>query len=498
MRSDAAVSDQCLVEQVRAGSEPAFEALFDRHHGSVLAFCRCMLRSPAEADDAAQQTFIAAYYDLTRSERPIVVRPWLYAIARHRCLNVLRDRRRERHRDVPEATTDRLTAEVVVAREDLRAVLADISGLPDDQRTALVLAELGDRSHEEIAQAIGCRRDKVKALLFQARASLIAQRAARETACAEVRAQLATLRGAALRRGTLRRHLRECPDCRLFAEALRRQRRPLLLLPLTAIAGLRRILAEALVGAGPGVEGTAIAAGALNAGALAATALAAMTIAGGGSALHAPAPAPRMLSAGNAPSGMNAHRLGVAPVSVASPSAAPRTRVRPDGGGHRGGPTAQADRGDEGRQATPGDGRAPQQMGAADHSTPHNRGDTTEPAGPTATHGHGSDEAGAPVRKHDPTSPTRQSHPAPPIARPGQTKASPAAGRPATATPATAPERHVPAGPSARAQQPGPAEPGGNAATNAATPASAPGAPPAAPAPGREAAGDTPRGRPAS
>jgi RNA polymerase sigma factor (sigma-70 family) len=495
MRSDAAVSDQRLVEQVRAGSEPAFEALFDRHHGSVLAFCRRMLRSPAEADDAAQQTFIAAYYDLTRSERPIVVRPWLYAIARHRCLNVLRDRRRELHRDPPDATTDRLAAEAVVAREDLRAVLGNISGLPDDQRTALVLAELGDRSHEEIAQAIGCRRDKVKALLFQARAALIAERAARETACAEIRAQLAALRGAALLRGTLRRHLRACPECRAFGEDLRCQGRPLLLLPLTVIAGLRRIVAGALISSGPATDGTAIVAGSLNAGALAATALAAMAIAGGGSAVHAPSPSPQMLGAGTAASDMNAHRIAVAPVSIANPSAAPRRRARVDGDRHRGGPTAQADGGGEGRPAASGDGRAPQQLGTADQSTPQDRGDRTERTGPTATHGHGSDEADAPVREHGPAPPTKQSHRAPRIAPPGQTEAPPAAGRPSTVTPAPAPERHVPASPSARAPQSGPAEPGGSAAT----PASAPGAAPVAETPGREAAGGrAPHQRPAS
>jgi hypothetical protein len=46
-------SDQRLVEHVRAGSERAFELLFDRHHQSVLAFCTHMLGSRYEAEDAA-------------------------------------------------------------------------------------------------------------------------------------------------------------------------------------------------------------------------------------------------------------------------------------------------------------------------------------------------------------------------------------------------------------------------------------------------------------
>jgi hypothetical protein len=68
--------DTHLIEQVQAGSQRAFEVIFDRHHRSVLAFCRHMLGSPEDAEDAVQQTFMAAYRDLVRSEKPIVLRPW--------------------------------------------------------------------------------------------------------------------------------------------------------------------------------------------------------------------------------------------------------------------------------------------------------------------------------------------------------------------------------------------------------------------------------------
>ncbi len=54
-------SDERLVEHVRAGRSAAFEVLFDRHHRGLLAFCRHMLGSPEEAEDAVQHTFMAAY-----------------------------------------------------------------------------------------------------------------------------------------------------------------------------------------------------------------------------------------------------------------------------------------------------------------------------------------------------------------------------------------------------------------------------------------------------
>ena len=103
-----------------------------------------------------------------------------------------------------------------------------------------MLSELGDMPHEEIADVLGCRREKVKALVFQARSSLLASRSARETSCLEIREQLATLTGGSLRRNAVRRHLSECEGCREFRAEIRRQRRDLaLVLPVAPTVGLQ-------------------------------------------------------------------------------------------------------------------------------------------------------------------------------------------------------------------------------------------------------------------
>jgi RNA polymerase sigma factor (sigma-70 family) len=232
-------SDERLVDALRGGSEAAFEVIYTRHHRGVLSFCRHMVGSVEEAEDAVQHTFLAAYRDLVGSRKPIRLRPWLYTIARNRCLSVLRARG-ERPLDEPlEPATEHLSNEVE-RRDDLRALLGDLADLPPDQRAALVLAELGDMSHDEIGGVLGCPREKVKALVFQARSSLIASRTARETPCEEIRQQLANLRGGALRRTTLRRHLRECEGCREFREQVVAQRSALaLILPVAPTLGLK-------------------------------------------------------------------------------------------------------------------------------------------------------------------------------------------------------------------------------------------------------------------
>ena len=74
--------------------------------------------------------------------------------------------------------------------------MRDIVALPAEQRAALALFELGDLSQAEIADALGVKPARVKALVFQARSSLVTQREARDTSCETVREKLATFRGA--------------------------------------------------------------------------------------------------------------------------------------------------------------------------------------------------------------------------------------------------------------------------------------------------------------
>jgi RNA polymerase sigma factor (sigma-70 family) len=248
-------SDERLVEMLRGGSETAFEALFDRHHRGVLGFCRHMLGSVEEAEDAVQHTFLAAYRELAASKKPIVLRPWLYTIARNRCLTVLRTRSRQAVGELEDPPTEHLATEVE-RRHDLRALLLDVACLPDEQRAALVLSELGDMPHEEIAEVLGCRREKVKALVFQARSSLIASKAARDTSCAEIRELLANLTGGSLRRNEVRRHVAVCEGCREFRDEVRRQRRELaVVLPVAPTVGLKTAV---LGGAASGAVATKV------------------------------------------------------------------------------------------------------------------------------------------------------------------------------------------------------------------------------------------------
>ena len=245
------------MDEIRAGNETAFEVAYERHWGGILSFCRHMLGSTEDAEEAVQHTFAAAWSDLQRNERPVRLKPWLYAVARNRCLSMLRSRRETAELSDTVATAG--LADEVAQRSDLRALLADLRELPDEQRAALVLSELGDLSHADIAEVVGRKEADVKAIVFRARSTLADWREARETPCEEIKEQLSVLTGGALRRRTLRHHLQHCPGCREFRDQVKAQRRMLaLVLPVVPSIGLKRgVLAAAGLGGGAAGGGAA-------------------------------------------------------------------------------------------------------------------------------------------------------------------------------------------------------------------------------------------------
>ena len=186
-------------------------------------------------------------------------------------------------------STDGLAAEVE-QREELRALVADLRRLPDDQRAALLLAELGELTHVEVARVIGVRQGKVKALVFQARETLAAASHARSLPCRSIREELSVATGAGLRRRHLRDHLTQCEGCREFSEQVRAQRAALaIVLPVVPSVGLHEAIVGGAAAAGAGAAGAGAAgAGALSAGSVAAKLLTIAAVGGaaaGGGAL---------------------------------------------------------------------------------------------------------------------------------------------------------------------------------------------------------------------
>ena len=257
-------SDEQLVALFRAGNEDAFRTIHDRYRTRLYAYVRQMLGgSKSDAEDALQDVFLRAYSALRANGREIALRAWLYRVAHNRCIDQLRrpvpqaadvfDVSRAPVADDPSTATER--------REELRRLVEDVRRLPEQQRSVLLMREMEGLSYADLAAALDISIPAVKSLLVRARMGLVQAAEARDTACFDVRLDLAAAHGRGVRaNGRARRHLRDCAGCRAYRGELRGRQKALAGLSPVAGAGPLSVLAQ-LVGGSGAAGGGAVAGG---------------------------------------------------------------------------------------------------------------------------------------------------------------------------------------------------------------------------------------------
>jgi RNA polymerase sigma factor (sigma-70 family) len=267
-------SDEQLVALFRDGHEEAFRVIHDRYRQRLFAYTRQMLpRSRQDAEDALQDIFVRAYSGLRASDRELTLRAWLYRVAHNRCVDELR-------RPIPPAPEVlgilRARAHDPVAeaeqRESLRRLIEDVRRLPEQQRSALLMRELGGMPYSDIAGALGVSVPAVKSLLVRARVGLAQAVEARDTACSQIREDLIIAHDRGVRAsGLARRHMHDCSGCREFRGQMRGVSRQFA--ALVAPIGPLGVLANMLGIGGGASSGAAAAGGGASAGAGAAAAV---------------------------------------------------------------------------------------------------------------------------------------------------------------------------------------------------------------------------------
>ena len=162
--------DARLVALFREGHPQAFAEIVRRYRPGLVAFAAAIVPTH-RAEDVVQDALLRASSALRSSDAEINLKPWLYAIARNRALNDLRD---EHVHDELDENFDGVPQppEVAARRAEVAALVRGLKGLPDAQRVALVGRELEGRTHEEIALALGTTPGSVRGLIFRARAAL--------------------------------------------------------------------------------------------------------------------------------------------------------------------------------------------------------------------------------------------------------------------------------------------------------------------------------------
>lgn len=172
----AASEDSDVVERLRAGGrDSAFALLLPRYERKVFRLCCALLRDPAQAQDAAQESLVRIWKGLPSYDGRASLSSWIYTITRNRCLTAIERRRAQATLNDSDSELESLPAEGTDTHEteDRAARLRElIELLPERYRRTLVLFYFEDRSVGEVARQLGCPEGTVKTTLFRARAQL--------------------------------------------------------------------------------------------------------------------------------------------------------------------------------------------------------------------------------------------------------------------------------------------------------------------------------------
>ncbi len=166
-------ADAALVAAAREGSRAAFSTLIDRHQQAVRAFLRRLVSNPADADDLAQDTFLAAWSRLPSWRGDSSLRTWLCGIAWRKAKSAQRSFFRALRRDGGYAERAELERPGAAGGEDRLALAKALDGLPVEQRAAVALCLSQDFSHAEAAEILGLSLGTVKSHVARGRARLL-------------------------------------------------------------------------------------------------------------------------------------------------------------------------------------------------------------------------------------------------------------------------------------------------------------------------------------
>ena len=143
--------------------------LFERHHLAVFRFLRRMTGSPSLAEDLTQEVFLRVVRSRDGYDERSREISWIFRIAR----NVMVDRHRAKARSPQDASIRDADVVSRPATQVLTAILDDaLAQLPEDDREAFLMREVGGLGYREIAEASGATPDAARMRIYRARLAL--------------------------------------------------------------------------------------------------------------------------------------------------------------------------------------------------------------------------------------------------------------------------------------------------------------------------------------
>ena len=160
-----------LVKRAKRGETSAFDELARRHLRSAYAVALAVLGRPADADDVAQDAFVAALERIDDCRDPARFSGWLIRIVRNRALNALEKRKVRDADELDDHATHTSFGDVALRGHLLRA----LNNLSPIQREIVLLHDLDGWNHAELAEVLGLSEVNCRQHLFTARRALRAE-----------------------------------------------------------------------------------------------------------------------------------------------------------------------------------------------------------------------------------------------------------------------------------------------------------------------------------
>ncbi len=167
-------SDRELIRQIAAGQEEALRRLVDAYAQRMVVYALRITGDPAAAEEAVQESLVAAWQGAGKFRGEGRVLAWLLGIVHHKALNLVRGRVVDSLEDEPQEPPagDPLPDEQAAAREQRRLVRAGLERLSLEHRLVLELVFFQGLSLNEAAEVCSCPVGTIKSRLNYAKASL--------------------------------------------------------------------------------------------------------------------------------------------------------------------------------------------------------------------------------------------------------------------------------------------------------------------------------------
>lgn len=170
--------DAVLCRLAARGNVGAYDAIYQRYRQPVYAFVFHLLgraNGTEDAEDITQDVFTRAFAGIREQRVNGGFRSWLFTIARNRTFDEIRGGRQKvvsldaEHAEAPEAPRAQQPAEQAEQRAEFAWLMSAVAELPERQREALLLREMGGFSHERIAEELGTSVSATKKLISRGR-----------------------------------------------------------------------------------------------------------------------------------------------------------------------------------------------------------------------------------------------------------------------------------------------------------------------------------------